>query len=1021
MTAASAQRGLGASLTAAAKTLKNYLPSVTIAVTALAPVIAAFATMLWLRTEETWTPLIAGANGAHEVATSLEWTDEGANLLVGTASGTIVRLSANGVLLSGPQTNAAEAISVVHGAKGIPGPANPCPDLAASAGPEEQAAETYVIEAFSRSDKPSSVNGKKTSERCDRYPSKLSQFAVDEFADIYYALPPVEGDQAPVAVTRLTDNRTDRFSGSPVTAIAAFSDGAAVGRESGEVELFGPDAQHTIVRRLLRFGGSATPNGGTSIGDRIERLAAARGASVSAPALAMVTASGRLFVADKESPEAELVDFGAPKSGLFPRGAWAFSAISSMEFSSDGETLLLRRLDGSLALVRALESTGYASAGSNFTRSWRLLAVGLGAPLSALDAALSADGKTLAIAATDDSIRIIDVSDAFSDSGHAEEIAEIHGHSDLRAAMSLSPDGTKLAVADFDGVLSITDLTFARMVWRWESPLRLMRPATPILTQKFASVPTSATSLPKATQHGSAPPPAGPLAEALHKSTPTSNEAKPQAPPDAAQHVSTPPSAVPSSAAPTGPSDLYDRPVLAIDPGMHTATIWDQAVDAAGRFAVTGGADRTVRIWSVTDGKLLRTIWIPVGAGNVGTIYTVAISPDGSTIAAGGWTERRDGPCPIYLFERESGKLIRRISGDLPQTTKFLTFSPDGRYLVATQGGREGLRVFDRDKNWSETFRDDQYGDDSYGAAFARDGRLATTSSDGLIRLYQYDPKIDNQNFRRIGEPVRAPSGNHPFRLAFSPDGKRLAVGYSDVAAVDVLNGTTLQRVDGHRPAGVSAPVAGLVGVAWSGDGRTLFAAGAVQDAQQKTFLFAWDQGGLGSEQRMTYCAADTAAGIDALPQRRILVSAEQPCLGVMDERGNPIWNVPSPILDVRGKPDEMRLSGDSEVIDFGVRGSVGPAFKFDIRSLTLSGSPSNDGLTAGPRTDGLQIEGWRNGASPSLRAKALSLEPYEFARSLAIAPDAKRFFLGSSFALAAYDDAGAQKWRRRVATRFGR
>ena len=32
-------------------------------------------------------------------------------------------------------------------------------------------------------------------------------------------------------------------------------------------------------------------------------------------------------------------------------------------------------------------------------------------------------------------------------------------------------------------------------------------------------------------------------------------------------------------------TDLYDRPVLAIDPGMHTAKIWAQAVDAAGRFA----------------------------------------------------------------------------------------------------------------------------------------------------------------------------------------------------------------------------------------------------------------------------------------------------------------------------------------------------------------------------------------------------------------------------------------------------
>ena len=94
--------------------------------------------------------------------------------------------------------------------------------------------------------------------------------------------------------------------------------------------------------------------------------------------------------------------------------------------------------------------------------------------------------------------------------------------------------------------------------------------------------------------------------------------------------------------------------MLAIDPGMHTSVIWTQAVDAGGRFAVTGSDDHTVRIWSIADGKLLRTIWIPQGPENVGRIFAVAISPDGSTIAAGGWTALRDD-APIYLFDRESG------------------------------------------------------------------------------------------------------------------------------------------------------------------------------------------------------------------------------------------------------------------------------------------------------------------------------------------------------------------------------
>jgi len=191
-----------------------------------------------------------------------------------------------------------------------------------------------------------------------------------------------------------------------------------------------------------------------------------------------------------------------------------------------------------------------------------------------------------------------------------------------------------------------------------------------------------------------------------------------------------------------------------------------------------------------------------------------------------------------------------------------------------------------------------------------------------------------------------------------------------------------------------------------------------VTDAKGRALLLAWDQDGLGGERHITYCSTYcspiSASGVDALPEGRIFVSSWQPCLGLMDARGEPIWTAASPILDFRDQTNPMRVSEDGKVVDFGYQGSAGPALRFDARSLALSGPGLDDGLTFATNRAGLRIDGWRAGTSPTLGGRKLSLEPYDVARSLAVAGNAKRFFLGSNFALTAFDDTGMQKWRSR-------
>jgi WD40 repeat protein len=230
---------------------------------------------------------------------------------------------------------------------------------------------------------------------------------------------------------------------------------------------------------------------------------------------------------------------------------------------------------------------------------------------------------------------------------------------------------------------------------------------------------------------------------------------------------------------------LFDYPVLVVDPGMHTTAIKRAAADWDGRWAATVSDDKTVRVWSLADGALQRTIRLPAGPGQIGKVYAVAMSPDGTLIAAGGWTRasEADQQEQIYLFNRATGALVRRIE-DLPACVFFLAFSREGKRLAAMLAGGWGLRIYAGEHDWAEVARDEAYGGESYGADFAPDGRLATTSFDRKLRLYAAGIAGDVRPIVSI----KAPGTGRPYGIAFNPDGSRLVIGDGDTTNVDLLD-----------------------------------------------------------------------------------------------------------------------------------------------------------------------------------------------------------------------------------------
>lgn len=266
---------------------------------------------------------------------------------------------------------------------------------------------------------------------------------------------------------------------------------------------------------------------------------------------------------------------------------------------------------------------------------------------------------------------------------------------------------------------------------------------------------------------------------------------------------------------------------------MHSAQIYSFDISADQRLMVTGSADKTVRLWALPEGKLIRVLRVPIGPGTEGLVVGVAMSPDGKWVATGSWIgsdesnttgQEADTGQYVQVFESATGRLVRRL-GPLPHVIRDLRFDHNGQQLavgmVVGPGRKSGIAVWNT-TNWTLAYRDYAYEENVRGLSFDVRGRLAAASEDGNIRLYRRDGTLQAKK--------AIPGLPHPYSVAFSPDGTSIAVGNYRSMKISVVAADTLRLLHAPKTEDIEADNApsDLSEVTWSADGRYLYAAGRV-------------------------------------------------------------------------------------------------------------------------------------------------------------------------------------------------
>ncbi|HEY7315458.1 MAG TPA: sigma-70 family RNA polymerase sigma factor [Gemmataceae bacterium] len=225
-------------------------------------------------------------------------------------------------------------------------------------------------------------------------------------------------------------------------------------------------------------------------------------------------------------------------------------------------------------------------------------------------------------------------------------------------------------------------------------------------------------------------------------------------------------------------------------------------------LAATAG--KSAAFWDISTGRLTRRLTF------IRDVHCLAFTPDGKSVAVGG------EDCIVHLYDLASGKEARRFVGHQPAETPFrfssavwgVVFIGDGQKLI-TWGTDKTVRLWETAtgkelRQWK--------GEDWEVRGTSPDGKLLAVTKKGSETLLHLLDAESGKEIRQLSHSATVG------RVAFSPDGKRLAVAGGKIgqpkriAVCDLGSGEEVGSLAGHTDA--------VFALTFSPDGKRLASGG---------------------------------------------------------------------------------------------------------------------------------------------------------------------------------------------------